>query len=137
MALLARAQPLRSGESGVTRLKNLGVSHGNAQRTVDNESDMRLGTLDQVAEALGLKSWQLLVEGLDADRPPRLADAKDSYSAAALRVAAIYDRVTRKDRLHIDAAADAASSPDDPPEAATDSDAAPLLSPRPAPAPPR
>ena len=41
------------------------------------------------------------------------------FSDAALRVAAIYDQVSAKDRRYIDAAVDAAASPDDPPEPVT------------------
>jgi len=72
LTLLGRVRALRANESGVTRLKDLGIPHGNAQRTVDKESDIQLSTLDQVAGALKVKPWQLLIEGLDADKLPAL-----------------------------------------------------------------
>lgn len=120
IALLSRRQPLRTHESGVTRLKSLGVAHGNAQRTVDEESDMRLATLDQVAAALKVAPWQLLVDGLDPGALPQLVPAAQRFSDAALRVAAIYDRVSPSDRRHIDAIADAATSVPVPTPAAAD-----------------
>jgi hypothetical protein len=64
---------LPEGESGVTRLKKLGVSQGNAQRTLDEESDLRLATLDQLAKGFRLKPWQLLVPHLDPRALPTLA----------------------------------------------------------------
>lgn len=43
---------------------------------------------------------------------PQLIGGGPGFSVGALRVAAIYDQVGRKDRKHIDAAADAAASQD-------------------------
>jgi len=131
LALLDRARPMRASESGVTRLKNLGVSHGNAQRTVDDQSDMQLATLDQIAAGLRVKPWQLLVEGLDPAALPLIEPAAARYSDAALRIAAIYDQATPKDRRHIDAIAQATLSDDAPatPEAALPSPT-PMPSPR-------
>ena len=58
----------------------------------------------KLAEVLNLEVWQLLA--------PDAGPAPAAYSARALRVAAIYDQVSAKDRRYIDAAADAASSED-------------------------
>jgi len=103
LAFLGRLGPLRERESGVTKLKNLGVSHGNAQRTVDQESDMRLATLDQVAAALKMKPWQLLVETFDPASPPVLAAGSQQpakHSARALEVATLFDALApRRQRL--------------------------------------
>lgn len=110
----------------------LGISYQAVKKIVDGKSKMLAADNNARAAALlGVDSdWLATGEG-SRER------AKPQFSKAALRVAAIYDRVTAKDRRHIDAAADAASSPDDPPEAATDSSAAPLPAPRPAPVAPR
>lgn len=137
LALLDRARPMRASESGVTRLKNLGVSHGNAQRTVDDQSDMQLATLDQIAAGLRVKPWQLLVEGLDPARLPSIEPAAARFSEAALKVAAIYDSATPGDRRHIDAIAQAVLSDTTPDEAEAATDAArpPAQSPKPVRAP--
>jgi hypothetical protein len=75
LALLRQAAggELPPNESGVTRLKNLGLSHGNAQRAIEDSSDLRLGTVDQLAKAFNLKSWQILVPRLNVASPPELA----------------------------------------------------------------
>lgn len=68
----------------------------------------------------------------------RSIPAKPEYSEAALRVAAIYDQATRKDRRHIDMTADATLSPDNLPELPDDSPTdSELRSPAPTPTPER
>lgn len=67
--------------------------------------------IGKLAKAMGV-TVDALLTGLQAPAP-------QSYSAAALRVAAIYDQASPKDRRHIDAAADTAASPDDPPATPT------------------
>lgn len=64
---------LPAGESGVTRLKKLNITQGSAQRVLDDESDLRLDTLDQLARGFGMRAWQLLVPKLDPAAPPTLA----------------------------------------------------------------
>lgn len=110
----------------------LQISYQAVKKIVDGKSKMMAADNNARAAAIfGVDSdWLATGEG-SRER------AKPQFSTAALRVAAIYDRVTRRDRMHIDAAADAASSPDDPPDVATDLGAALPLAPRPAPAPPR
>lgn len=59
---------MRSHESGVTRLVNLGVANGTAQRILDEESDPRLSTLDELAEKLGVGVSALLSPGMTEDQ---------------------------------------------------------------------
>lgn len=42
-------------------------------RIVKEENAVSLDTLDEIAAALGLMSWQLLVPGLDLSNPPKIA----------------------------------------------------------------
>ena len=42
-------------------------------RIVKEENAVSLDTLDEIADALGLMSWQLLVAGLDLSHPPKIA----------------------------------------------------------------
>lgn len=42
-------------------------------RIVKEENAVSLDTLDEIANALGLMSWQLLVSGLDLSHPPKIA----------------------------------------------------------------
>jgi transcriptional regulator with XRE-family HTH domain len=106
----------------------LRISYQAVKKIVDGKSKMMAADNNAKAAAiLGVDSdWLATGEGSKARSTPQ-------FSQAALRVAAIYDSVTPKDRRHIDAAADAASSPDDPPEEVTDSDDQPLPGPTPAP----
>lgn len=93
-----------------------------AEISADNLKQIIAGTkLPKTGEPRGI--GPLLQKKLDASFPgwAKLADPKapQMLSAAALRVAVIYDQVSARDRRHIDAAADAAMSPDQPGEAAT------------------
>lgn len=59
-ALLERkGGKLGAKETGVTRLVNLGISQGTAQRVFDS-ADSRLSTLDEVAAALGVSIGELM-----------------------------------------------------------------------------
>lgn len=112
-----------------SRLK---ISYQAVKKIVDGKSKMMAADNNARAAAiLNVDSdWLATGEGSrERSRP--------TFSQGALRVAAIYDSVTPKDRRHIDAAADAAASPDDPPEVSTDSVAEPPHAPKPAPARPR
>jgi hypothetical protein len=42
-------------------------------RIVKEENAVSLDTLDEIASALGLMSWQLLVVNLDLSHPPKIA----------------------------------------------------------------
>jgi hypothetical protein len=42
-------------------------------RIVKEENAASLDTLDEIANSLGLMSWQLLVAGLDLSNPPKIA----------------------------------------------------------------
>lgn len=76
-------------ESGVTRLKKLNITQGSAQRILDDESDLRLETLDQVAKGFRLAPWQLLVPNIDPNAPPELASsAADTHTGLHLTLAA-------------------------------------------------
>jgi hypothetical protein len=57
---------LKPRESGVTRLTALGIPNGTAQRVLDDTSDLRLETVEQLAAALKVKPWELMTPGLEA-----------------------------------------------------------------------
>lgn len=105
----------------------LKVSYQAVKKIVDGKSKMMAADNNARAAAiLGVDSdWLATGEG-SRER------GKAAFSPGALRVAAIYDSVSPKDRRHIDAAADAAASPDDPPGLATDLGEPPLPAPTPA-----
>lgn len=67
---------LKKGEAGIQKLKELGISNGNAQRILGGETNLGLGLLADLAQALHVEPWQLCVPGLDPDRLPRLHEAK-------------------------------------------------------------
>lgn len=111
-AALLRERGITAGDmAGCMKL-----SYQAVKKIVDGKSKMMAADNNARAAAiLGVDSdWLATGEG-SRER------SKAPYSASALRVAAIYDQVSPKDRRHIDAVADAAASPDDPPEVATDS----------------
>jgi len=110
------------------------------------------GVRAELARFLGLKSGAYIRQLLEGERPvteklvERIEAANGGkfkgwfsdlapalYSERALRVAAIYDQVSAKDRRHIDAVADAAASPDssdDMPDAVSQAGAPPPHAPR-------
>ena len=53
------------------------IAHKLDQKKVDRlvkaQTAVSLDTLDEIAAAVGLQPWQLLVAKLDADHPPRIA----------------------------------------------------------------
>jgi transcriptional regulator with XRE-family HTH domain len=73
---LIRAENELSGRerSGVSRLLSKGIPNGTAQRVLAGETSIGVDALEQIAKALNVKPWQLLVEGLDPKAPPRLYD---------------------------------------------------------------
>lgn len=52
--------PLKPHESGVTRLLKLGISNGNAQRLLDEDSTVSFQTVEQAAAAFKVKPWDLM-----------------------------------------------------------------------------
>jgi hypothetical protein len=72
LALLARETPLPRGQSGVSRLKRLGIAQGNAQRVLEGKTSIGLDLLEQLSAIFKVAPWQLLVEGLDVRAPPGL-----------------------------------------------------------------
>lgn len=82
---------------------------------------VEIGTTRMLAADNNVKAARFM--GVDSEwlatGEARPAQGATQHSPAALRVAAIYDQVSRKDRRHIDYAADAALSPDDLSEATT------------------
>lgn len=60
------AGPLKPRESGVTRLVALGIPNGTAQRILDDVSDVRLETVEQLAAALKVAPASLLAPGAQA-----------------------------------------------------------------------
>jgi len=55
--------PLKPHERGVTRLQALGLKGATAQRMLADDQDIRLETLDVLAEHMRVQPWQLLVPG--------------------------------------------------------------------------
>lgn len=105
-----------SGISVSDMASRLDVSYQAIKKIVEGKSKMMNADNNARAAAiLGVDPDWLATGNGSLERGHR------AYSAGALRVAAIYDQVSPKDRRHIDAVADAAASPDDPPEVATHS----------------
>lgn len=62
--------PLKPNESGVTRLLKLGISNGNAQRLLDEDSTVSFPTLEQVAAAFRVKPWDLVSPAMKVSEMP-------------------------------------------------------------------
>lgn len=61
---------LKPGQSGVTRLLKLGISNGNAQRLLDEESTVSFETLEKVADAFKVNPWDLVTPGMSMSTIP-------------------------------------------------------------------
>lgn len=71
MALLRHRYPdMRAHEKGITRLIELGVSHGTSARVLKGTTQVGLAVIEEVAAALKVQPWQLLVPKLDAANLP-------------------------------------------------------------------
>ncbi len=65
---------LEEGQSGVQKLIDMGIPTGNAQRVLSGIASVGVDTLDQVAGALGVQPWQLMVPNLDPANLPTVDD---------------------------------------------------------------
>lgn len=74
--------PLKPNESGVTRLVALGMTNGTAQRILDDITDMRLETVEQLAAALKVTPIALMTP--DAQAPAMLFRDLDSFEGMLL-----------------------------------------------------
>jgi hypothetical protein len=68
--LKKRGGEFKPKESGVSRLMSLGIANGTAQRILDEDSDYRLETLDQVAAALRVSVRDLITPGMSTEALP-------------------------------------------------------------------
>jgi DNA-binding Xre family transcriptional regulator len=64
-----------------TKLRNLGMSPGNAQRLLDTSKDVQLGRLEEVAKLLGMRPADLLADSPDRPISPGDAPAQDLPAA--------------------------------------------------------
>lgn len=71
-ANVRRLLDIAPGESGVSKLMQLGFSNGNAARVLKGETSIGLDLLSELAAALRVEPWQLLTPNLDPDRLPSL-----------------------------------------------------------------
>lgn len=63
---------LRPGQAGVSKLIELGIAQGSAQRVLGGETSVGADLIAEVAQVLNVAPWQLCVPGLDPDRLPSL-----------------------------------------------------------------
>jgi hypothetical protein len=101
LSLIRAAQPpLRSHETGLSRLTEMGFAMGTAQRVLDASQDVRLSSVDRVAECFEVEPWQLLVPGMSPEQMPQLAgDEGSSLSPRALDIAHRLDALVPDVRL--------------------------------------
>lgn len=57
-------------ESGVSKLIDLGIPNGSAQRVLKGETSVGLDVMSELARVLKVSPWQLCVPGIDPDRLP-------------------------------------------------------------------
>ena len=101
--------PLPAGQSGVTRLKNMGVAQGTAQRVLGGETSIGIDVLQQIAELFKLEPWQLLVPGLDPARVPGLTADTRAWPLPMVDRAAFYE-LGADDRAYVQGVLDEAIS---------------------------
>lgn len=76
----AGTEGMKANETGITLLKNHGLSQGTAQRFLASEGDVRLEAIDVLARGLRVEPWQLLVPGLDPTALPELHPSTSVFS---------------------------------------------------------
>lgn len=80
-ALMAadKGGPLKSNETGVTRLLQKGFANGTAQRILDDETSIGIDVIEALATAFGVQPWQLMTKGLNPGSPPALIDQPGAW----------------------------------------------------------
>jgi hypothetical protein len=77
LALLCKEfGPLPPGQTGISQLMKKGFATSTAQRVLDEDTQIRVDLLEELARKFGLSPWQLLVPSLDpASLPGLTADS--------------------------------------------------------------
>lgn len=71
---VSRLMVWRYGKENLSRLAaDCKFGLGTSSRIKDRKTEVRLETIDAIAEKFGFEAWQLLVDGFDPADPPRLA----------------------------------------------------------------
>lgn len=101
LTLIRAAQPpLRSHETGLSRLTEMGFSMGTAQRVLDATQDVRLSSVDRVAECFEVEPWQLFVPDMSPEHMPQLARPETApLSPRAMDIAQRLDALVPDVRL--------------------------------------
>jgi hypothetical protein len=92
LKLLEDEEPLRPSETGIGRLKKLGVRTGLAQRLLGGETSVGIENVALVARKLGVTPWRLLRPQGDGVRPEPAPDRE------CLRLAERLQRLAPKTR---------------------------------------
>jgi len=86
---------IRDGQSGVSDVMRLGFANGTAQRILD-DTEIRLGTLDQLAEKLKTSPWQLLAPAGAASLQSPFSDEVTRALANDPELTAMLEGLARK-----------------------------------------
>jgi hypothetical protein len=89
VSLLGLDGPQAKGATA--KLIRLGISNGDATRALKGETNLGLGKIAELASALKVKPWQLLVPDLDPQRLPSLEPATFRWPFRKIDPAAIMD----------------------------------------------
>lgn len=95
-------RPVVGGQSGIHLLTKKGLSTGNASRALFGNSGVHLERVLQVAEALGVEPWQLLVPGYDPAAPPGLTEDPTAWPFEMVD-RANYQKLDKKGRAAVQA----------------------------------
>lgn len=93
-----RGGPLRSNETGVTRLRALKIAQGTAQRLLGADTSIGIDLVQELADGLHVAAWQLLVPGLDPAKPQTLSVDPTAWPFAKVPRRAYFD-LAEEDRL--------------------------------------
>jgi hypothetical protein len=107
--LRERYPTMRPNESGITKLVELGVAQGSAQRAIGGETSIGIDMLEKIASAIGLQTWQLLVPELNARAPQSLSADPRAWPFEMVDRTK-YFALGEKDRLYAQGALGAAVS---------------------------
>lgn len=75
----AEGGPLKSNETGVTRLIQKGFANGTAQRILDKGTSIGIDVIESLATAFGVQPWQLMTKDLNPSSPPALIDQPGAW----------------------------------------------------------
>jgi transcriptional regulator with XRE-family HTH domain len=101
--LLAAESPMKSNETGISRLVAKGIGQGTAQRILEGKTSIGLETLEQLSQVLGISPWRLIQPLNRGTSDQELSDQAEARkpSTASIEITRMLDELPAPERMAI------------------------------------